>query len=167
MFRFLFDCALWGLGFERRETQTSSGFGGDDLTASRRRTIPEAIIRFCGSLAFITAAGINLAQLVPLAVERDPWFSDQLTGGDVPLIAGPSLAWCALMIVRPSLPMDRTAIATGLWTLSGYLPFFLIGNLTAVPIEAMLWQCAAVGGVLAYGLFRDIRREIRAENARK
>lgn len=163
MLRLLFDCLLWGLGFERRAVETSSGFGGDDLAASRRRTMPEAIIRFCGSLAFITAAGINLSQLVPLAVPRDPWFSEQLTGGDVPLIAAASIAWCALMIGRPSLPMDRTAIATGLWTLGGYLPFFLIGNLTAVPLEAMLWQSAAVGGVLTYGLFRDIRREIRGE----
>ena len=163
MLRFLFECILWGLGFERRNAPTSSGFGGDDLVASRRRTIPEAVIRFCGSLAFITAAGINLGQLVPLAVQRDPWLSELLTGGDLPLIAVASLAWCALMIVRPSLPMDRTAIATGLWSLSAYLPFFLVGNLTAIPAEAMLWQCLAVGGVLAYGLFRDIRREIRAD----
>lgn len=163
MLRLLFDCLLWGLGFERRSAATSSGFGGDDLAASRRRTLPEAILRFCGSLAFITAAGINLSQLVPLAVPRDPWFSEQLTGGDVPLIAAASIAWCALMIGRPSLPMDRTAIATGLWTLSGYLPFFLVGNLTAVPFEAMLWQAGGVGAVMAYGLFRDIWREMQAD----
>lgn len=163
MFRLLFACILWGLGFERKGQPTASGFGGDDLVAVRPRTWPEAAIRLLSSLLFIPAAGINLSLLLPLPFPRDPWVSDLLMGGDVPLVTAASLAWCALMIGRPSLPMDRPAIATGLWSLAGYLPYFLVGNLTAIPLEAMLWQFAAVGAVLSYGLFRDIRREIRAE----
>jgi hypothetical protein len=167
MLRLLFDCLLWGLGFERRSAATSSGFDGDDLVAIRRRTLPEAAVRLLGSLLFIPTAGINLSLLVPLGVPRDGLINEWLTGGDFPLITGSSIAWCILMLARPSLPMDRPAIATGLWSLAAYLPFFLVGNLTAVPFEAMLWQCTAVGAVLAYGLFRDIRREMHADNGRR
>lgn len=163
MLRLLFDCLLWGLGFERRSAATSSGFGSDDLVANRRRTWPEAAIRLLGSLLFIPAAGINLSLLVPLPVRHDQTVREWLTGGDLPLITSASIAWCALMICRPSLPMDRPAISTGLWSLAAYLPFFLVGNLTSVPFEAMLWQAGGVGAVMAYGLFRDIRREMQAD----
>jgi hypothetical protein len=56
--------------------------------------------------------------------------------------------------------MDSTAISTALWSFAGYLPYFLIGNILDLPLETLLWQAGAVGGLIAYGLFRDIRREI-------
>jgi hypothetical protein len=43
------------------------------------------------------------------------------------------------------------------------LPYFLIGNLFAVPVLILLVQAGVVGGLISYGIFRDIRREIRTE----
>ena len=45
MIRFLFDCLLWGLGFERRDQDSSTGFDGEHLIPTRRRTATEAAIR--------------------------------------------------------------------------------------------------------------------------
>jgi hypothetical protein len=59
--------------------------------------------------------------------------------------------------------MDSTSIGTGLWCFAGYLPYFLIGNLFAVPVLILLVQAGVVGGLISYGIFRDIRREIHAE----
>ena len=73
------------------------------------------------------------------------------------------------MILRPSVPMDSTAISTALWSFAGYFPFFLLGNLSPffdkdpTNLYTLLVQGGVVGGLVVYGLFRDIRRETRAE----
>jgi hypothetical protein len=154
MIRFLLGCLLWGLGFERRAEATSSGFGGEQLMPTRPRTGFEAAIRVISSTLFLLALG---AQFLG---EDLGW----LHAPHLHVLAAGGTAWCLLTICRPSLPMDSTAISTALWSFAGYLPYFLIGNLfIAVPFPTLLAQAGIVGGVVAYGLFRDIRREIIAE----
>ncbi|PAZ06049.1 MAG: hypothetical protein CAK86_02935 [Opitutia bacterium AMD-G1] len=148
MIRFLLGCLLWGLGFERNDPATSSGFHTEQLVPTRPRTSLEAAIRFLSSTLFLLAL---IAQFL----------SEDLDWRHV--LAAPGAAWCLLMLCRPSLPMDSTAIGTALLGFAGYLPYLLIGNLYALPVATLLAQAGLVGGLASYGLFRDIRREIKAE----
>ena len=150
MIRFLFDCVLWGLGSQPRGAETSSGFGSDQLVPPRERTGLEAAVRILSSLLFLLAI---VAQFLPEELGL-------LTAPQLHLLALASAVWGLQMILRPSVPMDSTAISTALWSFAGYLPYFLIGNILDLPLETLLWQAGAVGGLIAYGLFRDIRREI-------
>jgi hypothetical protein len=162
MIRLLFDCMLWSLGFERRDQGTNSGFDGEHLVPTRQRTGLEAVIRILSSLIFVLAFAVNVAGFI-LPAGAAPEVSAFLTEGDLPALAWAGAAWCLLMLCRPSLPLDSTAISTGLWCFAGYLPYFLIGNLFAVPVLILIVQAGVVGGLMSYGLFRDIRREIRTE----
>ena len=150
MIRFLFDCVLWGLGSQPRSAETSSGFGSDQLIPTRERNGLEAAVRVLSSLLFLLAI---FAQFLPDELGF-------LTAPQLHLLALASAVWGLQMILRPSVPMDSTAISTALWSFAGYLPYFLIGNILDLPLETLLWQAGAVGGLIAYGLFRDIRREI-------
>ena len=150
MIRFLFDCMLWGLGSQPRAAETSSGFGSDQLIPTRVRNGLEAATRILSSLLFLLAI---IAQFLPEELSL-------LTAPQLHLLALASAVWGLQMILRPSVPMDSTAISTALWSFAGYLPYFLIGNILDLPLETLLWQAGAVGGLIAYGLFRDIRREI-------
>ena len=150
MIRFLFDCVLWGLGSQPRSAETSSGFGSDQLIPTRERNGIEAAIRILSSCLFLLAI---FAQLPTVELGF-------LTAPQLHLLALASTAWGLQMLLRPSIPMDSTAISTALWSFAGYLPYFLIGNILDLPLETLLWQAGAVGGLIAYGLFRDIRREI-------
>ena len=150
MIRFLFDCVLWGLGSQPRGAETSSGFGSDQLIPTRERNGLEAATRILSSVLFLLAI---FAQFLPNELAL-------LTAPQLHLLALASAIWGLQMILRPSVPMDSTAISTALWCFAGYLPYFLIGNILDLPLETLLWQAGAVGGLIAYGLFRDIRREI-------
>ena len=150
MIRFLFDCVLWGLGSQPRGAETSSGFGSDQLIPTRERNGIEAAIRILSSGLFLLAI---FAQFLPDELGF-------LTAPQLHLLALASATWGLQMLLRPSIPMDSTAISTALWCFAGYLPYFLIGNILDLPLETLLWQAGAVGGLIAYGLFRDIRREI-------
>ena len=150
MIRFLFDCVLWGLGSQPRSAETSSGFGSDQLIPTRERNGIEAAIRILSSGLFLLAIFAQLPT-VKLGLLTAPQFH---------LLALASAVWGLQMILRPSVPMDSTAISTALWSFAGYLPYFLIGNILDLPLETLLWQAGAVGSLIAYGLFRDIRREI-------
>jgi len=153
MIRFLFDCLLWGVGFQPQAAATSSGFGGEQLVPSRERSGLEASIRALSSTLFLLAI---LAQFLPDELAL-------LTSPQLHLLASGAAGWILLMFFRPSLPMDSTAISTALWSFAGYLPYFLLGNLSVIPLKTLLSHVALVAAVIAYGLFRDIRREIRAE----
>ena len=152
MIRFLLSCLLWGVGYQAPQAATSSGFGGDQLVPTRDRSGAEAVVRALSSALFLRAIA---AQFLP--------GPDLLAKPEWHLLALTGTAWCLLMLCRPSLPMDGTAISTALWSFAGYLPYFLIGNLTEVPLTTLLAQAGGVGAVVSYGLFRDIRREIKAE----
>lgn len=153
MTRFLLNCLLWGLGYTPPTAATSSGFGSDQLAPVRNRSGLEAAIRALSSLLFVTAC---FAQFLP---DELGWLHEP----SLHLLALSGAIWCLLVTLRPSLPMDGTAISTALWSFAGYLPYFLIGNLTNVPVMTLLCQAGAVGALVSYGLFRDIRREMKAE----
>jgi len=159
MIRFLFDCMLWGLGAQPRGAETSSGFGSDQLIPTRERNGLEAAVRVLSSLLFLLA---TFAQFLPDELGF-------LTAPQLHLLALASAAWGLQMLLRPSIPMDSTAISTALWSFAGYFPFFLLGNLSPffdkdpTNLYTLIVQGGVVGVLVVYGLFRDIRREIRAE----
>jgi len=159
MIRFLLDCMLWGLGSPPRGAETSSGFGSDQLIPTRERNGLEAAVRILSSLLFLLAI---VAQFLP----EELGF---LTAPQLHLLALASAAWGLQMILRPSIPMDSTAISTALWSFAGYFPFFLLGNLSPffdkdpTNLYTLLIQGGVVGGLVIYGLFRDIRSETHAE----
>ena len=159
MIRFLFDCMLWGLGAQPRGAETSSGFGSDQLIPTRERNGLEAAVRILSSLLFLLA---TFAQFLPDELGF-------LTAPQLHLLALASAAWGLQMLLRPSIPMDSTAISTALWSFAGYFPFFLLGNLSPffdkdpTNLYTLNVQGGVVGVLVVYGLFRDIRREIRAE----
>ena len=159
MIRFLFDCVLWGLGSQPRSAETSSGFGSDQLIPTRERNGIEAAIRILSSGLFLLAI---FAQFLPNELAL-------LTAPQLHLLALASAIWGLQMILRPSVPMDSTAISTALWCFAGYFPFFLLGNLSPffdkdpTNLYTLIGQGGAVGTLVVYGLFRDIRRETRAE----
>ena len=159
MIRFLFDCMLWGLGAQPRGAETSSGFGSDQLIPKRERNGLEAAVRILSSLLFLLA---TFAQFLPDELGF-------LTAPQLHLLALASAAWGLQMLLRPSIPMDSTAISTALWSFAGYFPFFLLGNLSPffdkdpTNLYTLIVQGGVVGVLVVYGLFRDIRREIRAE----
>jgi hypothetical protein len=159
MIRFLLDCLLWGLGAQPRGAETSSGFGADQLVPTRERNRLEAAIRILSSLLFLLAI---FAQFLP----EELGF---VTAPQLHLLALGSVVWGLQMILRPSVPMDSTAISTALWSFAGYFPFFLLGNLSPffdkdpTNLYTLIGQGGVVGVLVVYGLFRDIRREIRTE----
>ena len=159
MIRFLFDCLLWGLGCQPRSVGTSSGFGSDQLIPTRERNAFEAAIRILSSLLFLLAAVTQLPT-IELGFLTEP---------QLHLLALASAAWGLQILLRPSIPMDSTAISTALWSFAGYFPFFLLGNLSPffdkdpTNLYTLIGQGGAVGALITYGLFRDIRREIRTE----
>ena len=159
MIRFLFDCMLWGLGAQPRGAETSSGFGSDQLIPTRERNGLEAAVRILSSLLILLA---TFAQFLPDELGF-------LTAPQLHLLALASAAWGLQMLLRPSIPMDSTAISTALWSFAGYFPFFLLGNLSPffdkdpTNLYTLIVQGGVVGVLVVYGLFRDIRREIRAE----
>ena len=159
MIRFLFDCMLWGLGAQPRGAETSSGFGSDQLIPTRERNGLEAAVRILSSLLFLLAV---FAQFLSIELGF-------LTAPQLHLLALASAVWGLQMILRPSIPMDSTAISTALWSFAGYFPFFLLGNLSPffdkdpTSLYTLIVQGGVVGVLVVYGLFRDIRREIRVE----
>jgi hypothetical protein len=159
MIRFLLDCMLWGLGSQPRGAETSSGFGSDQLIPTRERNALEAAIRLLSSLLFLLAI---FAQFLPDELAL-------LTAPQLHLLALASAAWGLQMILRPSVPMDSTAISTALWSFAGYFPFFLLGNLSPffdkdpTNLYTLIGQGGMVGALVVYGLSRDIIRESRAE----
>ena len=159
MIRFLLDCMLWGLGSQPRGAETSSGFGSDQLIPTRERNSLEAATRILSSLLFLLAI---FAQFLP----EELGF---VTAPQLHLLALGSVVWGLQMILCPSVPMDSTAISTALWSFAGYFPFFLLGNLSPffdkdpTNLYTLIGQGGAVGTLVVYGLFRDIRREIRTE----
>ena len=159
MIRFLLNCLLWGVGYRPRAAETSSGFGADQLVPTRERNRLEAAIRILSSLLFLLAI---FAQFLP----EELGF---VTAPQLHLLALGSVVWGLQMILRPSVPMDSTAISTALWSFAGYFPFFLLGNLSPffdqdpTNLYTLIGQGGSVGVLVFFGLFRDIRREIRSE----
>jgi hypothetical protein len=73
------------------------------------------------------------------------------------------------MLLRHWTPMDAESIGVGLWTLS---PAVAIASdlgvgfvrLDLIPLQSLLWQAGAVVAMIAFGLIRDLVREMNAKN---
>lgn len=152
-----FKLFLWCLGLQGSPDKGSSGFGGDDLIRKRTLSATERAIKAASTALFVAAIVWKFAGPIGFLFDKDAYW-----------VALPTAAWVALIFVRRSLPMDAEAIGTGLWTLAPFYCFalfFAIGVLHLdLPWSSLLWQAGAVTVTTAYGLFRDISKEIKESN---
>lgn len=143
---------LWLLGFDPWSEKGPSGFGGEDLVAERTPTGFERGLRIaCTAILITTCLTYAIAELASLIGDGSYW------------IAAPSLVWAGYMLFHRSIPMDRQAIGLGFMTFSPYYAwamFFAIGVHLNLSFDPLLWQLVTVGGAIAYGLFRDISKEM-------
>lgn len=151
MFRLLLSCTLWSLGVNNPPSANASGFGEEQLAPARPRNGLERTISVLSTVLFLTGILQTFLELESLAFVHAP-------GSIVCVI--PACLWGLQTIARPSLPMDRTAIAVGLWTFAPYFPLFLLGAFTLIPLVPLLWQMGGVLLLFAYGLVRDVRRQM-------
>jgi len=153
-FQLFFLCLLWGLGLQGPATKGASGFGTDDLVVKRKLTVFERALKVTCTGLFILSTLANFTSPFDFLFETESYWC-----------ALPSAAWVLFMLLRPSVPMDAEAIATGLWT---FAPFVSVGlwlvigflQLDLIPYHSLLWQAGGVGAMIAYGLTRDISREM-------
>jgi hypothetical protein len=149
-----FLCLLWGLGLQGPATKGASGFGEDELVRKRELTAFERILKATCTGLFILSTLANFTAPFDFLFETESYWC-----------ALPSAAWILFMLFRRSVPMDAEAIGTGLWT---FAPFASIGlwsvigflQLDLIPYHSLLWQAGGVGAMIAYGLTRDISREM-------
>ncbi len=149
-----FLCLLWGLGLQGPATKGVSGFGEDELVRKRELTAFERILKATCTGLFILSTLTNFTSPFDFLFETESYWC-----------ALPSAAWIVFMLFRRSVPMDAEAIGTGLWTFAPFVSVglwsvsgFLQPNL--IPYHSLLWQAGGVGVIIAYGLFRDISREM-------
>jgi FtsH-binding integral membrane protein len=153
-FQIFLLCLLWGLGLQGPATKGASGFGEDELVRKRELTAFERILKATCTGLFILSTLANFTAPFDFLFETESYWC-----------ALPSAAWILFMLFRRSVPMDAEAIGTGLWT---FAPFASIGlwsvigflQLDLIPYHSLLWQAGGVGAMIAYGLTRDISREM-------
>jgi hypothetical protein len=149
-----FRCLLWCLGLQGPAPKGESGFGTDELVKNRELTTFERSLKATCTGLFIIATLSNFTSPFDFLFATESYWC-----------VLPSAAWVLFMLLRPSVPMDAEAIATGLWTFAPFVSFglwFAIGflNLELLPYHSLLWQAGGVGAVIAFGLTRDISREM-------
>jgi FtsH-binding integral membrane protein len=153
-FQIFFLCLLWGLGLQGPAAKGASGFGEDELVRKRELTAFERILKATCTGLFILSTLANFTSPFDFLFETESYWC-----------ALPSAAWILFMLFRRSVPMDAEAIGTGLWT---FAPFVSVGlwlvigflQLDPIPYHSLLWQACGVGAMIAYGLTRDISREM-------
>lgn len=150
MLRLLFKCMVWSLGARWEAAETASGFGESQLIPQRERNAAER---------FISAASTLLTVITTLHIFMNYEALAFVYADDSIILTIPALLWAAQTLVRPSLPMDREAIAVGLWSFGPYLPLFLLGAVNLIPLVPLVWQLGGVPLLITLGIARDIRRE--------
>jgi hypothetical protein len=149
----IFKAFLWCLGLQSAPDKGSSGFGGDDLVRKRPLSGPERAIKVASTTLFVAAIVWHFADFLDFLFEPDSYW-----------VAIPTAAWVVLVFVRRSLPMDAEAIGTGLWTFAPFVCFalfYVLGLIhLSLPWTALLWQAGGVAIAIAYGLIRDISKEM-------
>jgi hypothetical protein len=153
-FQIFFLCLLWSLGLQGPATKGASGFGEDELVRKRELTAFERILKATCTGLFILSTLANFTAPFDFLFETESYWC-----------ALPSAAWILFMLFRRSVPMDAEAIGTGLWTFAPFVSFVLwslLGflQLDLIPFHSLLWQAGGVGAMIAYGLTRDISREM-------
>lgn len=136
----------------------STGFGIDELT-TRRVPLPfERALKACSSLLFLVVTVTYLFH-----------YGSWLLNADSYWCALPTAAWILFMLLRFRTPMDAESIGVGLWTLS---PAVAIASanvdrsirIDLIPWQSLLWQAVAVVATIAFGLIRDLIREMNAKD---
>jgi hypothetical protein len=149
----IFKAFLWCLGLSSSPDKGSSGFGGDDLISKRPLSVAERAIKVSSTALFVAAMVWHFTDLLDFLFAPDSYWA-----------ALPAGAWVLLVFLRRHLPMDAEAIGTGLWTFAPFVCFVLFYVLGLIhldlPWKSLLWQAGGVGLTIAYGLIRDISKEM-------
>jgi hypothetical protein len=156
--RWFFPCLLWCVGLQGPATKGASGFGEDELIDKRELTPFERALKATCTGLFVVASISNFTEVFDFLFETTSYWC-----------ALPSVAWILFMLFRRSVPMDAEAIGTGLWTFAPFVSFLLwllIGfiRFDLIPYDCLIWQVVGVGAMIAYGIFRDISKEIKESN---
>jgi hypothetical protein len=156
--RLFLNCMLWCLGLQGPAPKGASGFGEDELVKKRELTTFERSLKATCTGLFIMASFSNFDLSFNFLFQSDTYWC-----------AIPSAAWIVFMLSQKSIPMDAEAISTGLWTFAPYVAFLLWFvivpfNFERIPYHSLLWQALGVGAIIAYGLFRDISKEMTEKN---
>lgn len=150
MIRFLLRCMVWSLGLHWGSSEASSGFGESHLIPQRERNGFERIVTALSSALLLLSA-------VNVFMEYESWAF--LYARDSVFLTIPALLWAGQRVARPSLPMDREAIAVGLWSFGPYIPLFLLGGVNLIPLIPLVWQLGGVFLLVVITMIRDISRE--------
>lgn len=149
----------WALGFPPASSGTnSSGFDTESLLPERPRTAGERGVALATSLLVLWVFIGSFVDVPSPAIDL----------GVILSIGG--MAWGALMILPLKIPMDRTAIALGGYTLAPWLVNFVFGGPSAkqgVTTDFILWFWGHLAGVIvlvAVGLILEVRREMQAKD---
>ena len=133
---------------------STTGFGVDDLAPRRAPLLFERGLKAFCSLLFLVTSVVYVFRWWPWLLNADSYWC-----------ALPTAAWVLFMLLRHETPMDAESIGVGLWTLSPFIAIaFEAGSgfvrLDLIPYHSLLWQAGGVGAMIAYGLTRDISREM-------
>ena len=149
--KFIFWCT--GVELVPRPASTT-GFDIDDLAPRRAPLLFERSLKAFCSLLFLITSVVYVFRWWPWLLNTDSYWC-----------ALPSAAWVLFMLLRHETPMDAEAIGVGLWTLSPFIAIaFEAGGgfvrLDLMPLQSLLWQAVAIGVMIAWGLIRDLVREM-------
>lgn len=145
----------WFTGVDLVPTPPSStGFDLDDLTARRTPLLFERVLKACCTLLFLVVTVTYVFRWWPWLLKADSYWC-----------ALPTAVWILFMLFRHRTPMDAESIGVGLWTLSPAVAIACVAGervvrLDLIPWQSLLWQAAAVGVTVIFGLIRDVSREM-------
>lgn len=148
----------WALGFPPASGATnSSGFDSESLLPERPRTPGERSVALATSVIVLW---VFLGSFVDMPCP---------TASLGAILSATGIAWAAIMILPLRIPMDRTAIALGGYTLAPWLVNFVFGGPGEGSISSalLLWLWGHLGGVVvlvAAGLILEVYREMQAKD---
>mgnify|MGYP000034059869 CR=1 FL=1 len=149
----------WCTGVDLVPTPPSTtGFSIDDLAQRRAPLLFERALKAACSLLLLIVSVLYVFRWGSWLLNADSYWC-----------ALPTAVWILFMLLRYWTPMDAESIGVGLWTLS---PAVAIASdlgvgfvrLDLIPLQSLLWQAGAVVAMIAFGLIRDLLREMNAKN---
>jgi len=158
--RALVTAARWALGFTTESTSESrAGFDMQTLVPERQRTLVER------GIALLTSLTVAFMLFGWIVIDVD---QTDLNLGLLYTLSG--ALWTIRMLLPPRVPMDRTSIALGIYTLAPWAVHFLFGapgrgSVISVDILSWLWiHVVALATSVVIGLALDVRAEMRAKD---
>lgn len=158
--RGLYAAARWALGFPTESaSESTTGFDIQSLAPERPRTLIER------GIALLTSLTVAFMLFGRVVIDVD-----QLDLNLGILYTLPGALWAARMILPPRVPMDRTAIALGGYTLATWAVHFLFGapgRGVDISVDLLRWfwmHALGLAAMVIIGLAIDIALEMRARD---